>query len=133
MFGTLGLLTVNKKIESGKINKMELVKPSIEYKDSFIEGVKEFQAEGRELNINVAELINNFEKFIKTLKDAEKGVGLPEGYISHTKLWLVDKGEFIGSVDIRHKLTEKLLQEGGNIGYSIRPSKRGQGYGNQAL
>ena len=42
-------------------------------------------------------------------------------------------GEFIGRVSIRHALTEHLLAVGGLIGYDIRPSKRGQGYGNKIL
>lgn len=47
--------------------------------------------------------------------------------------WLVDDGEFIGRVSVRHQLTEKLLQEGGHIGYGIRPSKRKMGYGTKIL
>jgi len=63
----------------------------------------------------------------------EKGLGLPTGWVPETSLWLIDEGEFVGSVSIRHRLTEKLLQEGGYIGYSIRPSKRKMGYGTKAL
>ncbi len=107
---------------------MELVKPRIEYKDSFIEAVKEFPADEKtydfEKNLDISELENNFEKFIDSVNDREKGIDLPEGYVPDSIYFLVDKGEFIGRVAIRHKLTEKLLQIGGHIGYSIRPSKR---------
>lgn len=36
-------------------------------------------------------------------------------------------------VDIRHQLNDTLLIFGGNIGYGIRPSERGKGYGNTML
>ena len=40
---------------------------------------------------------------------------------------------FIGWLDIRHSLTEHLREIGGHIGYAIRPSERGKGYGNKIL
>lgn len=51
----------------------------------------------------------------------------------HTTLWLVDNGAYIGTVDIRHKLTESLENYGGHIGYDIRPSQRGKGHGRTIL
>ena len=35
----------------------------------------------------------------------------------------------IGSIQLRHHLTEELQKDGGNIGYGICPSERGKGYG----
>ena len=37
--------------------------------------------------------------------------------------------KIIGSVRLRHHLTEELRKDGGNIGYGICPSERGKGYG----
>ena len=39
----------------------------------------------------------------------------------------------VGLVKIRHFLTDKLRQDGGNIGYAIRPEARGKGYGKLML
>ena len=36
-------------------------------------------------------------------------------------------------MSIRQRLNEHLLQIGGHIGYNIRPSERGKGYGNKIL
>ena len=117
---------------------MELVLPSAKYKESFLEALKEYQQEKskyrQDLNVlNVAELDKNFQLYINKLADESAGKNLPAGYIPHTNYWLVNKDEFIGRVDIRHSLTEKLLREGGHIGYDIRPTKRKEGYGRKIL
>jgi len=41
--------------------------------------------------------------------------------------------KIIGSIQIRHSLTPKLERHGGHIGYAIRPSERGKGYGKKQL
>lgn len=46
-----------------------------------------------------------------------------------TMYWLIDNEQYIGRVSIRHVLNNRLMKEGGHIGYAIRPSKRKMGYG----
>ena len=46
---------------------------------------------------------------------------------------LQQTGELIGMIDIRHRLNEGLLKFGGHIGYSVRPSRRRQGYAVEML
>ena len=41
--------------------------------------------------------------------------------------------KILGSIQLRHHLTEELKKDGGNIGYGIRPSERGKGYGTEQL
>ena len=119
---------------------MELVIPSRKYKNSFIEAVKEFQANAetddrgkryRELSIH--ELEKDFEIYIQRERSHSLGQNLPAGYVPETTYWLVDGNEFVGRVSIRHRLTEHLREIGGHIGYDIRPNKRRQGYGNKIL
>lgn len=119
---------------------MELVLPSTEYKDSYIAAVKEFQADSdsshfsRSYKIkNVTELEADFDAFVQKELSHSRGENLPEGWVPHTTYWLVDNGEFVGSVNIRHRLTERLEKTGGHIGYGIRPSQRKKGYGSAIL
>jgi len=41
--------------------------------------------------------------------------------------------KIIGSIQLRHHLTEELKIDGGNVGYGICPSERGKGYGIKQL
>ena len=118
---------------------MELVAPAIKYKKSFLEALVEYQKEQSKpvnedlLLLDKDMLAKDFSSYMNRLRGEALGKNLPKGYVPHTALWLTDKNEFIGRVDMRHSLTEKLLQEGGHIGYDIRPSKRNQGYGKKIL
>ena len=49
------------------------------------------------------------------------------------EFWLVEGEEYLGSFALRHELTPWLLDQGGHIGYSIRPSARRQGHASTAL
>jgi predicted acetyltransferase len=119
---------------------MELVLPSLEYKRSYIEAVQEYQAEQAKNStisyyhkLSLPELESDFEKYVEVVNSKAQGLNLEPGYVPQTTYWLVDDGEFIGSANIRHRLNENLLREGGHIGYGIRPSRREQGYGSRIL
>ena len=117
---------------------MELVTPSVKYKNSFIQAVIEYQAINADdrkdiYKLKVDELQKNFSLYIEKLLSESEGKNLPHGYVPQTTYWLIDNDEFIGRVSIRHRLTEHLLKEGGHIGYDIRPSKRKMGYGKRIL
>ena len=119
---------------------MELVLPSVEYKNSFIEAVKEYQASTEASSrhkkyqqLSISELEADFDAFVERELSHSKGENLSQGYVSHTDYWLIDNDEFIGRVSVRHRLTEQLEKFDGHIGYDIRPSKRRQGYGSKIL
>jgi len=116
---------------------MKLDFPSGEYKDSFLEALHEFHAEGSSFdlltNLNVESLRSGFEGYVQQLIDHSKGKRLPKGWIPHTTYWIIDNDEFIGMIDLRHGLIPALEKYGGHVGYAIRPSKRRKGYATSAL
>jgi len=83
--------------------------------------------------ISIPELKADFDAFVERQKSHARGENLPEGYVPDSEFWLVDGKEYIGRINIRHRLTEHLEKNGGHIGYDIRPSQRGKGYGNLIL
>ncbi len=115
----------------------KLVKPNIIYKDSFIEAMEEFQYEGRYKFLNIDEIKEHFEGFVDDIND-RKLVMHPRydswvEVVPETVLWFVKGHEYIGSVNIRHRLNWHLEKWGGNINLLIRPSMRGKGFAKKAL
>ena len=119
---------------------MELVLPSVEYKASYIEAVKEFHAAKdappmarHYVGLSIPELDANFADYVEKKQSESRGENLPEGYVPATTYWLVDGDKYIGGVSVRHELNKNLKNIGGHIGYDIRPSERGKGYGSKVL
>lgn len=56
-------------------------------------------------------------------------------YVEDSTYFLLDtdQNKFLGAVNIRHSLNEKLLKSGGHIGDGIRPSQRNKGYGTKII
>lgn len=107
--------------------------PGVQYKDSYLAGLREYHAEGRYLQDSVEEAEKDFSAYVEKEKNKARGENLPAGFVPETRYWLIDGDECVGEVGIRHTLTEHLLKIGGHIGYSVRPSKRKQGYGKLIL
>jgi predicted acetyltransferase/predicted nucleotidyltransferase len=79
---------------------------------------------------------NHFDDFKKSLKgytEIANGINLPENYVPQTIYWLVANGKPVGYGKLRHYLNDKLHQYGGHIGYIIRPTERGKGFGTKFL
>jgi predicted acetyltransferase len=117
-----------------------LIAPDVSYHSSWLEGAAEFdgtrQDGGGSDGWPVAELkeARTFRRFVDSLRnEALPESPRPPGHVPCTYLWIVDGGTFLGSLAIRHHLTDFLLEQGGHIGYSVRPSARRRGHASAAL
>jgi len=113
---------------------MELIKPIKKYENSWLEAVKEFRNDPR--TINLWQISANPENLGDCDPDKPWGAGdvvAPPESADYKIFWLVDGSEFIGILTARHSLRDPFKKEGGHIGYEIRPSKRGMGYGKEML
>lgn len=130
----------------------ELIRPHERFKDSYLEAAHEFgQSVAESTEIEPRELAylhnrfadgdlewlssgDNFESFVnRMLSDTNIESPRPMGWVPSTWLWLIDGDDFVGSLDIRHVMTEFLITTGGALGYDIRPSRRGHGLGRVIL
>lgn len=59
------------------------------------------------------------------------GIGLPEGFVPDTTLFLWNEGEIVGQFRLRHYLPEALVP--GHIGYFIAKEHRGKGFATEGL
>jgi len=112
---------------------MKLVLPTAEYKASLLAAAAEHEAAGETLDYTMLPTFDDFDEGLLRLQDHAAGRNLEPGWVADTTYWLVDDGEYIGRISVRHQLNDRLRQVGGHIGYNIRPSKRRQGCGGHIL
>lgn len=114
----------------------KLIRPDVGYKNSYLEALAGYQAEGSYRFLSIPKLKEDFESFVEQLR-SDRGQHQPcddwVELVPETVLWLVHDEAFLGSVEIRHRLNWHLEKWGGHIHFSIRPSMRGMGFGKKIL
>jgi predicted acetyltransferase len=114
---------------------LRLVSPSLDLRAAYIDMLEESLPDRPEragpflewAQKDYAGLVNRFQEL-------ENGIRLAEGRVPESQFWLVDEqGRLFGTIRVRHWLTPELEQVGGHIGYDIRPTERGKGYGTLQL
>ncbi len=118
----------------------ELVAPTMRLHTSWLSARDEFVQAGDELHgsgvQHTADLVSPaaFAAWIERLAAmSDESVPIAEGLVHATYWWIVEDGEVAGSISLRHRLNEFLLEAGGQIGYSIRPTARRRGLASWAV
>ena len=101
--------------------------PSQAHLLSFRAALAEHHAEGRHLELEAERLPEHIAGL------ADRVTNPKPGRVPETVFWGVLGGEYLGRVSLRHELTAGLEAWGGHIGYEVRPSMRGRGYGHALL
>ena len=77
---------------------------------------------------------DEYKEWLKGKVQESEQTGIVDGWkVPSTTFWLFEDGRPVGCGNLRHFLTDKLLEQGGNIGYSICPSDRNRGLGKTLL
>lgn len=115
---------------------MELQQPSARYFASFQRSLAEWgnaHQDGAGIrDAGVLTSIAGFASWVDELR-AEAVTPARPGFVACSYFWLVEGGEYLGSIALRHELNEFLAAFGGHIGYSVRPTHRGRGLAAEAL
>lgn len=107
---------------------MKLVIPSSELKQSYCDYINELGDEER-YPFTLDLPFENFDAWLSQVNDFSQGKNLLENSVTNSTLWLVENHEIIGVTNVRHYLNTQIEHCGGHIGLSIKPSKRGKGFG----
>ncbi|MDA8263741.1 MAG: GNAT family N-acetyltransferase [Actinomycetota bacterium] len=125
----------------------ELVPPTTAVQASFLAAMNELLLEGvgtspddsmvaREIKEfgSAWRTSEGFSKYVeRLLADARESTLRPSYLVANTTYWWIEEDRYLGRISIRHRLTPRLLEIGGHIGYDVRPSARRQGHATAML
>ena len=117
--------------------KLKLVFPTKEYKEQIEEYLKEHFDNG-EFDLagdGGLDKIKNFDEWLLKISKNLSEKTIEENKVPSTIFLGVRKSDnkVIGTIQIRHKLNEKLLKNIGHIGDGVRPSERRKGYATEMI
>ncbi|ROR91599.1 GNAT family N-acetyltransferase [Nocardioides aurantiacus] len=120
----------------------ELQRPDVRWHASFLSAMQEFRDEGRARPGSMLgeDLLEHgptwstpagFAAYVAQVR--REAVAPRDDFVPHTTWWWIDGGEYIGRIDLRHRLTERLREVGGHVGYDVRRSRRREGHATAML
>lgn len=117
-----------------------LATPSPRWRQSFLEALAEGFRRGNRPPLRrgqIAAVERDFDAFLAARLSQTGDIILPGGRrvpaVPCSLHWLVAGEVFIGEMSFRHTLNDHLRLSGGHVGYGIRPSLTGRGFGKRLL
>lgn len=110
------------------MEKKEIVEMATEFNESN----DEYPFEGIS-NLKIV-IEKSYEEFLNDIKNNKNIDKINPNYANQITYVLIDDmGHIYGMLNLRNELKGNLINIGGNVGYAIRPSERGKGYGSLQL
>ena len=125
-----------------------LVPPLTDVHQSFLAAMAEYRAEGRggpDDTSNIGHDMRThgdrwadpgeFRRFVDALRaQALQDTPRPAHFVPTTTLWWVDAADYLGRLNIRHRLAPgRAGERNGHIGYDVRPGARRRGHATAML
>ena len=112
-----------------------LREPGIGDKQEILDMVQEFEICSDEIKFEGISVLkgvtsDSFDDFLRKLEESKHIEDIHPEWANQTTYVLTDEtGHIYGMSCMRHSLKGDLINIGGHVGYAIRPSERGKGYG----
>ena len=113
--------------------KVQLIFPTMEYKQAAQDYMQEHIDCG-ETHIHGSGSLMRYDNYENWLEKIiwNRTQASPD-WVTGSVYFAIESDKIIGTIAVRDYLNESLLKIGGHIGYGIRPSERGKGYGTKML
>ncbi len=117
------------------MQNLKLVKPTITHQAMYEAMMDEWLTYGGRLNPGALKMQEqNYATWLENLKLGEAWETCEPDMVPQHLYFLMDKDDqLLGAIAIRTELDDEFFETGGHIGYGIRPSERGKGYGKMQL
>jgi predicted acetyltransferase len=109
---------------------LKLIEPTAELKAEFLDFAQEYMSAGDKY---YKPDLEDFDGFLNNVRRNARGINLPPKIVRENIFWLIGKRRIFGRSALRHRLTPRLEDLGGHIGYDIRPTERRKGFGTLIL
>lgn len=108
--------------------ELKLVKPTQDMKSAYLDFIYEWERFGEHITPYASRLLqSDYEQWLEVTNKLETNA--PSHLVlAHTYFLIKDNNIILGSINIRHYLSDYLMQFGGHIGYGIRPTYRRKGF-----
>lgn len=119
--------------------KLFLREPTIVDKKEILDMVREFEECGDEypfegISILKGVTFDSYADFLRKLEESKHIEDTHPEWANQTTYVLTDEtGHIYGMSCLRHDLKGDLINIGGHVGYAVRPSERGKGFGTLQL
>lgn len=115
---------------------MKLVPPTVALRSSFLDSLEEWEG-GLKHGAGIKEHYDleneaDFQAWVEGLR-AEESTPFRPDWVPCSYFWMVEDDQFAGTIALRHELNDFLLNYGGHVGYSVRPSFRRRGLAKAAV
>lgn len=110
---------------------LKLVSPSKDHEKKAFEYIQEFINHNSEIHgTGGLDTYNNYDEWLVKLENDLDIPNIPDGRVPGSTYFCIRTldSKIVGMINIRHDLNEFLFNEGGHVGYSIRPTERNKGY-----
>ncbi|MFF4365050.1 GNAT family N-acetyltransferase [Streptomyces sp. NPDC001594] len=117
----------------------ELITPSARLHSSWLDAQAEWGADAHMdgAGLDADDDVESAEGFAawtgRLRRRSDRTTAVEQGRVHATHWWITEGDTYLGAIDLRHHLNAFLLDAGGHIGYSVRPSARRRGLAGWAL